>query len=234
MKKNKIIHRRKIRYPSLRYIARQSDGTASFWIESVEWIVKHYPKTKFLLVTRVSSKQQQANGNLNRQGKRLLAAMKEYTGNIVNPNEILAQVYPKGISDNMIELIKLIALETKSIPVTYCVNRFVRSPNFDAIRNPDALPTNEDFIDFRAKMLPLPVATLLDPDMPTNEILKNISNYESKYQIKEWTDFETGYRKRRKKAMQPKVIELRDSGLSINEIAKLMQLSDMTILKWLK
>lgn len=220
----------KLKYSDLRYIARQTKGKASLFFYHAEDISKHFPKTKFLMVVRESTKQQ----NSGAQTFRLFAGLKKFTDNIINPDMPVAQVYSKGFSDSCLELIKYFALEYKAVPVAYCTDRWLRSKEFHPIDNFDDLPTNDELIDFVIKMYPVPVAVLLHPDTPRKKVLSAISTFEFNHCPPEWKDNSPGWRKRRRKSLRKLVMKLRRLGLSFNSISKRLNLSTRTVYNWCK
>jgi hypothetical protein len=116
-------------------------------------------------------------------------------------------------------------------------SRLARSHLYDPKDRPDAQPTEAEFQSLQEYVEGVPLVTALDPDATPGE--------ERAYQTKRGQQAKghkggrppkrkTGYKKLRRETVLPRVLELRQLGATISQIALLTGVPRMTIFGWLR
>jgi len=207
-------------------------GKASDYIGHAERDIK--PGDKVVLYCRVSRHTQNRMGNLDDQ-ERNLRREAARLGAIVVEDPILHE--GPGWDAGEIMRAAALAREHGAKLLAESTNRYVRSGEYHGDENPDAQASEEElqFLPiWTGGTVPL---TVLDPDASAGEERA----YETKRGQREKgrrggrpRTNPPGYKTERRREMLPKVLELREKGESVREIAAYMGIAKSTIYDWIQ
>ncbi len=185
-----------------------------------------------ILCGRVSTRKQDNDGSLKRQAFRLRKTVEEMGAkNIID--EPLMEVSLGKVNRSGLESIISLAKELGAIPVFETTDRIIRAKDFCPKTNPTAISTVEDFEELMRIADGVQFATVLHPDADYREIKSYQSKYEEKKKDRVLYDkSKPGWRKKRRKEYRRKVLKMKKSGMSHNQIAEQLNLPISLVRYW--
>ena len=203
----------------------------SDYIVHIPEVLEVEPDYPLLVVSRVSTQAQYDNGNAQRQHMRTVKTLKAMGAmNIVNENEPIVEVASGGFSDLALEHIAVIA--EGAMIVVESVDRLLRAEDYHPNKNPNALPTDKDFMRVKNILgLSTFVASVIHPDADFTEIRR----YQKKMDL---IVNKIGgrpiklTRKQRRKKYRAKVLKMRKDGISHNQVSKQLSLPISLVRYW--
>lgn len=116
-------------------------------------------KTKTVLAIRVSGKEQDRSGSMERQRRNLLRVAKKHGWKIMDEHAAVESGWRPWLYPAIQK-----ALKHKAVIVAESADRIIRAGKFHSSKRPDAVPSNWEAA--KLKKLPVKIYTLLHPDTP--------------------------------------------------------------------
>lgn len=183
-----------------------------------------------VLFARESSRQQHARGNLDCQIERLRRQLRGRGFKVLKVfDEIGSGWLPNRPA---LELAVEFARRHNAIVIAEATNRYVRPYYY----HPRSFP-NAPYLDSGLKRIArigdgVTLATFLHPDTPEREV----RSYQTRRGISERARAArpAGYKKARRDSMAPRAVRLAMAGLTIREVAEVLDVHPATIGRWIK
>jgi len=144
--------------------------------EQSRWFIRHADDvirlgTPVVLYARVSGREQERQGSLDRQIAQLKAYAARRGAVVINIDDIRPDV-DSGKSLDRPELLRDAALahEHNALILAHNVGRLIRSAEFHRTRNPGAQPTQAEYAALANAVGGVTLATILHPDTPWRQV----------------------------------------------------------------
>lgn len=212
-----------------RHDSRLAACRPSTYIQPIEAI---QPGTNFVLWCRVSSPAQKLNGNNDDQEAELRRAVEARGGIVVGVRKYVGVAWK---AESELYDVANEASRCGAVLLAESTSRFARHIDYDPKRRPHLIAGTSALYNLCCVCGNVTLVTLHDPDATWQE--------ERAYQAKrgQWQKRKTGgrphkpgYKKRRRENLLPIAQKLHDEGKSNRKIARVLEIGETTIRRWVR
>lgn len=206
-------------------------GRASDYIEHWEDLVQRGAATSVVLYARSSHRTQDRRGNLSQQLAGLREQMKRYGVLIVAEFKETGSGWE--IDRERLKAAARRARKTGTVVVAESTDRFIRSKNYHSKKNPSARPTVAEFEALKQATRGIVLATIQPPDADWKKVrgCQSKRGQSAKGQ-RGGRPGKPGHKKRRRLKQVPRVLRLRQKGLTYRAVAERTGISTMVVWDW--
>lgn len=207
----------------------ESVGRPSAVVKKLEVV----PGQEYIAISRVSSRQQKLNGDLDDQDWYVTKHITDRGGKVIDHVKHLG----KGPNLEWLKEASNIALNRRAILVAESTDRYVRHPDaYQGRKNQRLLPRTEDIERLRKMLNGAKATTILNPEAEIEEVWAHQHNrgIEAKRINGRNKDKYNGYKNDIRNEKLSRAIWLRNKGRSIQQIANKLGEKKPTIQKWLE
>jgi hypothetical protein len=210
---------------------RVERGRASERLWHLADALKHFGPGRYVICCRESSWKQQRRRNLMDQRAELLQVCNEIGASVVG--EIMH--VGSGFDPSWLRPAARMAKESGALILAESTDRLIRHPDYHSKTNPDAQASERELCELAFWLDDVVAVTVLHPDATPYEV----RSYQRRRGQRAKGNFGgrppkkvAGYKRRRREALEPRAIRLRQRGLSLAEIAVALECARTTIQRW--
>lgn len=183
-----------------------------------------------LPVCRVSGPAQQQNGDLDDAEALLLSELSGRKSTAIGP---VLKTVASGSDPSWLAPAVALAKQHAAKLLAETTDRFIRPPDFDPRKCPDAQPTAEDFERLLAVTGDVVLVTLIDPDATPEEI-RSHQRWRGQFVKRRRGGRPVTNKKAQREKKRPLAIQRRREGRSLAAIAAELRVPRSTIQDWVK